>query len=280
MPPTLNPNHRLWNRYRDFDTHRGQLVSSVLGMHINLAKSRILDCGCGYGGIAMELARQGARVDALDPDPKKTPTLHSLRSSRPEINILCCPIDAIADRNAIYDAIVLVDTLEHMRKPESVLLHLSRILKSNGILYISTPSKWSPVNIICDPHYSLPGLAALSRDKVGWLIGSVLRWQPSDRTDFPQLLSFHNLDTLLCHQGWTWSFVNTAIWNYAWKHPKSIWNRQSHLTIIQWMKKLDLKTIIDILVTDKKGWVNRWLMPSWYIIARSLHSGNLPNSNR
>ncbi len=272
MPTAPNPNHRLWSRYRDFDTHRGQLVSTVLGTHINLDNSRILDCGCGYGGTAVELSRQGATVDALDPDPEKTTALKLVRSSHPDINMLCGPIDAIADRNEIYDAIVLVDTLEHLRDPGRVLSHLSTILKPTGVLYLSTPGKWSPVNMICDPHYSLPGLSALSRDKVGWLIGRILRWQPIDRMDFPELLSFQRLDNLLSLHGWKWSFAITTIWNHAWNHPQSVWNRQSHFVVIQGLKKLNLKAIIDILVTDKKGWVNRWLVPSWYIIARPMDS--------
>ncbi|NOY59303.1 MAG: methyltransferase domain-containing protein [Calditrichaeota bacterium] len=265
----VNPNKRLWKNYNDFSEARGELVVDLLSRFINLHNAKILDIGCGTGGISIALAKAGAKVTAVDPDAGKIETLKSAVGGV-EIDARVGLAENLNFQSFSFDAVVLLDVLEHVLDPDIVLQKLYGLLKKNGFLYISTPNKFSPLNVAGDPHFSLPGVALLKRAHVKKVIAGILGWQSGDRRDFPQLFSLWELDALLNANGFIWQFVNRRVISYALQHPQSIWNRPWHLKTVRQFSRFNFANIFSRPMIDYAGFFNKWLNPTWFILSRRV----------
>lgn len=91
----------------------------------------VLDVGCGQGALSLRLADQGFRVDACDQfDHCKCKDRVTFIHERAE--------DAAV--GAAYDAIFLVELLEHVEAPFALLKRYAGRLKPGGRLFVSTPN--------------------------------------------------------------------------------------------------------------------------------------------
>ena len=97
---------------------------------------------------------------------------------------------------------------------------------------------------------------------------ALLRWQPKDRIDFPQLFAMPRLLKLLKAAGFASTFVNKAAAHFAFEHPQAIWNRDWHLRIVALAKRAGWTKRVERHVPDSVGWANMWLNPTWYIVAQ------------
>jgi len=261
----INPNEKLWQQYEDFAEKRGELVARVLSTIMPLSGNRILDYGCGTGGISRTLAKHGAVITAFDVDDNR------LRFFRERIdaslNIEIVP-NLSSLKPASFDCILLVDVIEHVADPLDALRTCQRLLKPGGFLYVTTPNKFSLLNMVCDPHFSLPFVGLLSRRHVQRVIGGWLKWQPVDRIDYPELLSMKTLTGLLLQADFTWQFVNRTAACYAVAHPQSLWNRPWHLRFVQHPAGNFLLNVIAKKLSDHKGFFNYFINPTWFVIAK------------
>ncbi|MBN1561287.1 methyltransferase domain-containing protein [candidate division KSB1 bacterium] len=257
-------NEKLWDNYRQFARARGELVLHILSGYMPIAGAAILDFGCGSGGVALALAAAGAQVTAFDVDREKCALLReAIRNS--DLNIT---VQHDIDRAPAHcDAIILLDVIEHVLNPRQRLLHLHQLLKPDGFVYLSTPNKLSFFNALQDPHFSLPLVSLMRRKCVKMLVADVLRWQAKERIDFPQLLSLRQLASAFASAGFAWHFINTQVVRYAWQKPEAVWNRQIHLALIRFMQKTSLGSA-EKIASDEIGFYNRWLNPTWYIVAQ------------
>ena len=87
----------------------------------DLRGRRVLDAGCGTGALAVEAARRGARVTAID----LSPTLVDLAKERaPEIPgegwVQFRVGDMLDDQLGRFDYVVAMDSLIHYRPPDMV----------------------------------------------------------------------------------------------------------------------------------------------------------------
>jgi len=263
-----NPNTNLWRSYQCNSVNRGWLVAHILAETMTLAKARILDVGCGDGGIAIALAQAGAQVKAVDPDPQRLRKLAEYSIQRLETEITGG--ETLREPDCFYDAVILNDVLEHTENPGLVLQNCRNCLKPGGVIYITTPNKFSPLNLLCDPHYSLPGLALLSRRSVKRIVAQWLKWLPQDKPDYPQLLSLTQLSQLLQENRLTWRFANRRAAQLAFAEPRALWSRPAHLWIIQCIIRFKLVKFFLTLINDKKGLYNKCLNPNWTILAGQL----------
>lgn len=258
------PNTALWENYEQFGHHRGRMICYILSQMLPLKGAHILDFGCGTGGISIELDKWGARLTAVDTNPKKLAHLRNQIKPPSGIHI----DNALPTVTAYFDAIILLDVIEHIEAPIALLRQLCSMLKQNGFLYISTPNKYSPLHIFSDPHFSLPGVALMSRRQVRYITSTVLHWQDKKRRDFPQLFSLRRLNKILYKSGFDWSFLNRQVVQYGLEQPQAIWNRNSHLRIYDLLKRLHLLPLLQKSITDQIDVFNRWLNPTWYLVAK------------
>jgi 2-polyprenyl-3-methyl-5-hydroxy-6-metoxy-1,4-benzoquinol methylase len=268
----MKKNEKLWDNYQRFARSRGELVLHILSGYMRIEGAAILDFGCGSGGVSLELAAAGAHVTAFDIDTTKSVLLRdAIKAGNYDIKI----VHDIEKHGAGYDAVILLDVIEHVIEPKQIIWRLERLLKPRGYLYISTPNKFSFLNVLQDPHFSLPLVSLMQRKFVAFLLANILRWQSKERIDYPQLLSLKQLDSILKNADFSWHFVNTTVLRYALQHSTAVWNRASHLHFVKMIKKTRTEAAIEKIVSDKVGLYNKLFNPTWYIVAQKSQEKSL-----
>jgi 2-polyprenyl-3-methyl-5-hydroxy-6-metoxy-1,4-benzoquinol methylase len=98
---------------------------------------RVLDVGCGEGHFAAALLRAGAEVVAVDVAAEP---LRRARSRHPALDLRLVEPEAplpLADTS--FDVVWAGETIEHVADTAQWLSELRRVLRSGGLLLISTP---------------------------------------------------------------------------------------------------------------------------------------------
>ena len=96
----------------------------------------VVDMACGEGYGTAALARRAARVTGVDANPEAYEHAR-LKYSAPGVRFVRDLIDRYHDH---CDAVVFLQTIEHVEDPEAVLAHLRRMLRPGGTAYVSTPN--------------------------------------------------------------------------------------------------------------------------------------------
>lgn len=113
-------------------------------------QARVLDLGCGAGGLLAVLQGQGLeQVEGLDPDPSAVQAARA-RGLRVREGLIHEAATRCAGER--YDLIVLSHVAEHLRELQS-LPALARLLTPKGRLYIEVPN---PIGYACGerpPYY-------------------------------------------------------------------------------------------------------------------------------
>jgi 2-polyprenyl-3-methyl-5-hydroxy-6-metoxy-1,4-benzoquinol methylase len=102
------------------------------------AGERVLDVGCGDGHFAAELARAGAEVVGIDVAAEP---LRRARERHPElVDLRRLPAaGAWPLEDASFDAVWAGEVIEHVADTAAWLSELRRVLRSGGLLLLSTP---------------------------------------------------------------------------------------------------------------------------------------------
>lgn len=116
-----------WINYYKFFIGKRLFHKSFKKNGLPLLKGRILDLGSGLGPFQDYLSVQ--TVVAMDYTLKGKPTL--LGSAM-----------ALPFKGKTFDGVICTEVLEHLPEPERCLAEISRILKEDGIVYITAPMTW------------------------------------------------------------------------------------------------------------------------------------------
>lgn len=111
-----------------------------IARHIPLRGRDVLDVGCGGGLLSEAMAREGARVTAIDLSQEllRVARLHQ-RESGLEIDYRLEPVEALAAaRPGSFDAVTCMEMLEHVPDPGAILRACASLLRPGGRLFIST----------------------------------------------------------------------------------------------------------------------------------------------
>ncbi len=96
----------------------------------------VLDMGCGEGYGTAVLAEHAARVTGVDADPDAHE--HAVRRyGGPGRYFVRDRVERFA---APCDAIVFLQTIEHLERPDEVLAHFRSLLRPGGLVYVSSPN--------------------------------------------------------------------------------------------------------------------------------------------
>lgn len=115
---------------------KGAIHETVLSLMSEEPRGLLLDAGAGSGAMSVELYKIGFNVIAADIN-------HNFRAKEIEDNIefILCDLDKdIPFKSGVFDYVVSVEVIEHIENPWHFLREVSRVLKTDGKLYLTTPN--------------------------------------------------------------------------------------------------------------------------------------------
>ena len=124
-------------------THSGwrpatEVYADLVRAHLK-PEARVLDVGCGRGGLVEQLAHPLNRVIGVDPD------WISLQAHRLEIPRAAAISHALPFASHSFDLIFASWVLEHLAHPQADLAEIARVLKPGGVFVFITPNRQHPL---------------------------------------------------------------------------------------------------------------------------------------
>jgi 2-polyprenyl-3-methyl-5-hydroxy-6-metoxy-1,4-benzoquinol methylase len=105
------------------------IATRCAGLHV-------VDMACGEGYGVDVLARRAAHVTGVDANPEAHEHAR-LKYSRPGVRLVR---DMVQTYTEPCDALVFLQTIEHVERPAELLAHFRRMLRPGGTAYVSTPN--------------------------------------------------------------------------------------------------------------------------------------------
>jgi len=129
-------------------------IDQVLRETGNPANGRLLDIGCGTGAFISFMAKKGWDVSGLEPSEEACDIAvkGGLKVHNSGMEKFCREFGIDAER---YDAITLLNVLEHVPDPYRVLSMAKGLLVEDGILAIRVPNDFSELQL--STHEKLGG---------------------------------------------------------------------------------------------------------------------------
>jgi len=267
IPYYLNPNHpnyEKWKRSRENSLLRGKFVYDLIGTKIKLSNCKILDFGSGFGGTILNFANDNNQLFSVEIDIYKL----KLQFCHPLLIKINANTINLPFKEKSFDIIILQDVIEHIENPTSIIKKLITLLKDDGLIYLSTPNKLSILNLISDPHWSLPLISLMSRNFIKKFIIPIFRPMEKNRTGIAQLLSLNYLIKTFQEQNLHYELNTTFAVHSLFMEPKKIAWSKFHLTLLSILKKLKLHKTIIRFSNNKPGILNNFITPTFYFILR------------
>jgi 2-polyprenyl-3-methyl-5-hydroxy-6-metoxy-1,4-benzoquinol methylase len=104
------------------------------------SQAHVLDIGCWAGATGRFLAERGVTVDGVEPEPEM-----AALAAKSYGEVTCAHIEEVlstftVERRASYDAVLLLDVLEHLPDPWWVFAQCGELLREEGRAYVSLPN--------------------------------------------------------------------------------------------------------------------------------------------
>jgi SAM-dependent methyltransferase len=99
---------------------------------------RVLDMACGEGYGSEVLSRGAASVVGVDANPEAHEHAR-LRYGRQNLRFERGLVETYGEAGT-YDAVVFLQTIEHVQDPAAVLEHFRSLLAPDGVVYVTTPN--------------------------------------------------------------------------------------------------------------------------------------------
>ncbi|MCK4330219.1 class I SAM-dependent methyltransferase [candidate division WOR-3 bacterium] len=121
---------------KDYDNWEFREIITILSPKKG---ERILDVGCGTGEFCYFLKKKYEVVpEGIDINEK---ALKIASSNYPDISFKNIKLKDM-DKD-IYDAVTMIEVVEHLPKPLNTLRSIKRLLKKEGRIVVSTPNRWA-----------------------------------------------------------------------------------------------------------------------------------------
>jgi SAM-dependent methyltransferase len=140
---------------------RRDWIFAALRRHAR-AGGRALEVGPGCGVYLPLLAGLFGQVVAADVEPAYLQHAARLRHAQPNLELVSDDICASMLPARTFDLILCTEVVEHIPDSLAALRGMRRLLKPDGVLVLSTPQRYSPLELAAKVAF-LPGVIQLVR---------------------------------------------------------------------------------------------------------------------
>ena len=143
-------------------TRRNWIINKIQAIVANKQLNRVLEVGPGSGIYLPILAELFEEVTTSDVEYAYLENASHLREMYSNLSLI---VDDITDTKlpeASFDLILCTEVIEHIADSTSAIAGMHRVLKPGGILILSTPQRWSPLELIAKIAF-MPGIIDLVR---------------------------------------------------------------------------------------------------------------------
>ena len=257
-----HPNYERWQKARDLSEERAKFVESVLLTEVKVEGLRILDIGAGEGSTSKILSKNNF-VFSLEPKSERIKKIEKTNSLQPVMaDSLKLPF-----KSAVFNLIILQDVIEHLNFGQKFVDDLNYLLEENGFIYLSTPNRFSFLNIISDPHWGMPILSLLKRSQIKKYFLKHFRKNDYNRDDIAELLSLKDLFELFS-KNYSIKICTKFSIDYLLNGGKGLVWSKFHLRLVKIVNLLGLKKILIRIANNKPGFLNKFFTPAFYFVLK------------
>jgi SAM-dependent methyltransferase len=112
-------------------------------------RGKMLDIGCGTGAMVRAAADRAWDAEGCDISGqfvRHAVEVVGVKARRGTLEELCYPAES-------FDAVMLVEVIEHLYDPRAAMREVYRILRPGGIAYVSTPNEASLYQVVGNLYY-------------------------------------------------------------------------------------------------------------------------------
>ncbi|MFB0561721.1 MAG: class I SAM-dependent methyltransferase [Candidatus Lokiarchaeia archaeon] len=262
LPPKQHPRFDILELYHLTGVERGNFIVSLFKKFIEINKLKVLDVGCGSGGVSIAFAKHGARVVSIDLNVNYT-KITKVRACEEKVllDVLNTDVCNSPFGDEEFDVLVCNDVVEHISEVNKFFSEIRRLLKSDGLIFIETHNKWSPYIIFSDPHSGLPFVVLLPKriaDPFVWRWSRIKNslYYNATYLDFVKKLSKNGIEIF---------FVDLQA------YLKTAKTLPMHISPSSWVYRL-LGRIVNLLAPLIDFWTKNVYMklfiPGWRLIGR------------
>ena len=163
--------------------------------------ARILEVGCGAGLLAVELARRGYVVEAVDTSPAMVDLArgHAAAAGVTErLTVRIGDAHALPGETGSYTLVIALGVVPFLHSPTAALRDMARVVKPDGYVLLTSDNQWR-LNHVLDPWLT-PVLAPARQvaRRLGGRVGGGLPVQRYSYTSLERLMSNAELIILRC----------------------------------------------------------------------------------
>lgn len=136
--------NNIWRDPEFVKIHLIPKVEFVLKI-VKKRRGKVMELGCGYGYLALEMAQNGLDVTAIDLSPKSIKIAEEVaRKNRSNgefgsLEYLCGDIQSMDFGTNVYNSVVFFQSLHHIPDIGPLMLKVKKALKAGGNLIICEP---------------------------------------------------------------------------------------------------------------------------------------------
>lgn len=205
----ISDGDHLWEEHLKYilsGNERGEEIVDKMVTHFvgPLEGRRVLDIGCGYGGVCISAAKRGAVARGIEVGPSELKYFHlNLQDHGVEevVDISYGDADDIDFMASLgkYDLVVCDNVLEHVPDSHRLIYTIAEAMGENSRCYVTVPNYQSLGQVLIECHNREFGLSLLNRFDAQELFevrGHYGQYSVGDYFDFNQYIAMFAVNGL------------------------------------------------------------------------------------